>query len=735
MYVQSDTVPSSHYGLDTHVDSGVTNPDGAVAKIPHVLADLVWTLDRMLVGAVVDLFGWSFQLDLLNGDDGALRPVGQAITALYADTVGQNFLTAAVVIAGIWALFHAMVRRDYATATGRLGLSLILIVAALFVVRAPEQTIGGVSQWSNDFSTAVLSGLAGDGEEAGPDTVADSLHHQFIHQPWLVLNFGGLEVCTDLGGNRVEPDTTESKLCRPTDTPNAAGRGGYGQRFLKYRPGSDERDNEYRALAEGRLDVGSNTIPGIDIGPIDVTPGIGPRSTPGQFEPGYVVDDRDKAAVAIQQRGAGSERFVMALLIFAGTLGAVLLIGLLSLAVILAQVIALLIAAFAPVALVAGAIPGRGHAIFFEWAKGLVGALIAKAVLSLVLVVVLTVGDAVSGAVSDLGFMMAFGLTAAFYWVAFASRKRVFGALQTISAVSGVSSIGLPGIGRRARVRVGASGGRFRGGVGDGREPGETNANTDQSVSGRDTSQDTSEEHGHHQGPPVVRTRGRGTAGTAGAAFRNHSGEPVPRPRSDSVEGSEHGGQPPPRTQPGTTPTTVRLHARARATTKGREPVEVHSNSDHLRSAVPGRSQASAPITAHSAGHPHGQPDVEHGRDSGADHRWQPDSASALPSVVSRSSASGALTPNPSAVPTSVRPTPAPRCAAPRGGSAYRARPRGRPTCRTPLTGRSSYQSETRADPVAACWGQWWLERAISFATSRPKRPWLASLQSGPPRI
>ena len=49
------------------------------------------------------------------------------------------------------------------------------------------------------------------------------------------------------------------------------------------------------------------------------------------------------------------------------------------LAIILAQVIALLIAAFAPVALVAGAIPGRGHALFFEWAKGLIGALIAKA--------------------------------------------------------------------------------------------------------------------------------------------------------------------------------------------------------------------------------------------------------------------------------------------------------------------------------------------------------------------
>ena len=44
--------PDNHFALDTHVDAGITNPDGAVAKIPHVLADLVWTLDRILVRAV-----------------------------------------------------------------------------------------------------------------------------------------------------------------------------------------------------------------------------------------------------------------------------------------------------------------------------------------------------------------------------------------------------------------------------------------------------------------------------------------------------------------------------------------------------------------------------------------------------------------------------------------------------------------------------------------------------------
>ena len=235
--------------------------------------------------------------------------------------------------------------------------------------------------------------------------------------------------------------------------PPAAGRGGYGARFLRWRPGSSERDAEYRALAEGRTDVGSQTIPGVDIGPIDITPGIGPRSTPSHLED-LVVDEHDAAAVEIQQRGAGSERFVMASLILAGSLGAILLIGLLALAIILAQVIALLIAAFAPVALIAGAIPGRGHALFFEWAKGLIGALVAKAVLSLVLVVVLTVGAAVSGAVDELGFAMAFGLTCAFYWVAFMARRRVFGTLQTIAAVSGVSTIAVPGMRRYGRVRI-----------------------------------------------------------------------------------------------------------------------------------------------------------------------------------------------------------------------------------------------------------------------------------------
>lgn len=496
----AERAPESHYSLDTHVDAGITNPDGAVARIPHVLADLVWTLDRMLVQAVLDLLQWSFQLDLLSGQSGALAPVGDAITSLYTDTVGRQFLTAAVVAAGIWAMFHALVRRDYATATGRLALSAVLIVAALFVVRAPEQTIGAVASWSNDFSLAALSGLSA-GERAGPEAVAESLHEQFVHQPWLVLNFGGLEVCTDQEANRVEPDDPRRVVCRPTGEPNTAGRGGYGARFLRWRPGSPERDAEYRALAEGRTDVGEQVIPGVDVGPIDLTPGIGPRDTPAHLED-LVVDEHDAAAVVIQQRGAGSERFVMSLLILAGTLGAVLLIGLLALAIILAQVVALLIAAFAPVALVAGAIPGRGHALFFEWAKGLIGALIAKAVLSLVLVVVLTVGAAVSGAVGELGFVMAFGLTSAFYWIAFMARRRVFGALQTVAAVSGVSTIAMPGMRRAGRVRV-SGGGRPRSGPAWRRRRRYDRKEKD----GPDDSTDDQQEDRRHTGPPQVKRR------------------------------------------------------------------------------------------------------------------------------------------------------------------------------------------------------------------------------------
>src|SRR5262249_56291526 len=132
-------------------------------------------------------------------------------------------------------------------------------------------------------------------------------------------------------------------------------------RFLRQAPGSDARDAEYEALKKGEL----------------------PPFAGSQFN-GYKVDKSDAPAVDIQQAGGAYQRLTVTVVIFAGALGAVCLLGFLSLAVILAQVVALVLLGFAPIALVIGIFPGPGHDVFRGWLSKLATALFIKALYSLV---------------------------------------------------------------------------------------------------------------------------------------------------------------------------------------------------------------------------------------------------------------------------------------------------------------------------------------------------------------
>ena len=165
--------------------------------------------------------------------------------------------------------------------------------------------------------------------------------------------------------------------------------------------GSDERDAEYEALKTGEAPEGDD-----------------------QFR-GYVVDKADAPAVDIQQAGGAYQRLTLAAVIFLGSLGMIFLLGFLSLAVVLAQIVALVLLAFAPVALVVGVFPGAGHDLFRTWLTRLATAVFIKALYSLVIAVVVTVSAALGSATASLGFLLAFGLQAVFFWALFLYRKQI----------------------------------------------------------------------------------------------------------------------------------------------------------------------------------------------------------------------------------------------------------------------------------------------------------------------
>lgn len=437
--------PLGNYALDEHfsaVSAGVfsgVDVSGVGPMIAYFFANELWQLTAWLANTLIDLFGFAFSLDLVNGSSatggaGALGPVSRAIHSIYADAFGGPWMVLAVSATGCWAMWRALVQRRYAETAGRLALSLIYIGIALFFVLEPAQTIGTASGWTNEMSGAFLS-IAKDGDpgsqEEAKQAGADQLFGLLVAEPWSVLEFGGVEHCVKAGGG----DEPESVAVQPL--PEGAARrleageeistGGktciqdlkkYGGHFLRFAPGSDERDEEFDALQDGD----SSKLPDAD---------------PGKANGSYELGAADEPAAAAMEEGGQYQRLLVAIVVFLCELGAFCLLGALSVGVILAQVLLLLLLAFSPVALVAAAIPGRGHDFFKGWLTKLAGFLLRKAAYSLILAVLLAVCAAIASATSELGWLMSFGLQSLFFWAVFVQRRSLSQSLVGIATGPG----------------------------------------------------------------------------------------------------------------------------------------------------------------------------------------------------------------------------------------------------------------------------------------------------------
>ena len=167
----------------------------------------------------------------------------------------------AILCAGLWGIWKALVQRRYAETAGAIGMSVAFAVAALFLVYRPVETVGTASAWSNQLSNAFLSiatvgpepvGGVGPRRPGRPETtkaeLSDRLFRAFVYDPWVVLNFGGARATasnardepTGARGRRAGRASAASTTARPTPRTGCA------------TPAfSDERKAEYEALNRG----------------------------------------------------------------------------------------------------------------------------------------------------------------------------------------------------------------------------------------------------------------------------------------------------------------------------------------------------------------------------------------------------------------------------------------------------------------------------------------------------
>lgn len=439
--------PLSNYQLDQYfpaISVGLTSGvdvSGVAPMIAYFLAQVIWLITVFLANAVITLFAFAFNLDLVNGNgtpgSGALTPVSSAIHNLYTGTFGAPWLIVAIVLAGCWAMWKALVQRRYTETAGALALSLVYCVLAIGIVTQPERTIAPASKLSNQLSSALLS-LTSQGsissEEQAKTGAGNQLFSLLVLNPWTVLEFGGIEHCVTTTSGKTRTVAVRPLSTNPNQDNHLAAqlengtgisaegktcindRNKYASHFLGYPYQSSRRNSEHQALEHG------------DDGDL-------PASDAGKHDDTYPLGKADEPAAEAMGKGGQYQRLLLAIIIFAGEIGAFLLLGALALGVILAQILLLLLLAFAPVVLIIAVFPGRGHDFFRAWLTKLAGFLARKVIYSLILAVLLAVCRAVDDATSNLGWLLSFALQAAFLWTVFLQRNRL--ASDLLAATTG----------------------------------------------------------------------------------------------------------------------------------------------------------------------------------------------------------------------------------------------------------------------------------------------------------
>lgn len=440
--------PVERYSLDQDfaaISVGLTSGVDASGVVPMIAffgAQMIWLVTCFVANGVILLFTLAFNLNLLTGNgspgSGALTPVSQAIHSMYTSTFGTPWLVAMVTLVGCWAMWKALVQRRYAETTGALAVSLLFFLVAIGIVTQPERTIGPVSKLSNQLSTALLS-LANEGgignETQAKTAASDQLFELLVLNPWTVLEFGGIEHCAKVSHGKADSVAVRPLSRNPTRDTQLAGeledasevpaegklcindRNKYATHFLAYRFGSKDRGYEHEALENGDDE---------DL----------PASDPAKTSGTYPLGPADEPAAEAVNKGGQYQRLLLAIVILPCELGAYLLLGGLALGVILAQILLLTLLAFSPVALLVGIFPGRGHDFFRNWLAKLAGYLARKVIYSLILAVVLAVCKALEDATSNLGWLLAFSLQAAFLWTIFLQRNKLTQDLLAASAGS-----------------------------------------------------------------------------------------------------------------------------------------------------------------------------------------------------------------------------------------------------------------------------------------------------------
>jgi hypothetical protein len=467
--------PTSNYGFDVHIDTGVDNITGNFASMLAQIANAIWTFCLFILNIVLTVLGWAFSLSPFS-DNQTLGAVDSGLERFY-HAFTEPWLVAAMVAIGAWALYRGVVRREVAASIGGTLLTLAMMLGALWVIFEPRETVGKVAQYSN---AAALSVLAAPQTGSISEPVAD--YGQATDEVWRTMTLPAFSILnfSNVDWALSKPD---SQLLATSNQYACA-----DSAYLAQLPANRIDELVYGSEHTGGvLGVGGSdhtTCENLgEIAPVPRTNAeIWLRNSPGSLARERLWDEHTDDApydsyFAIQGQGGASTRLPLTLLIGAGLLGGILLLGWLAIRLFVQTAVAFVLVLTAPVALFMPAFGQAGRRAFATWGAGLLGALISKLIYAALLSAVLFATTVISGLVhggGGIGAAMGLLVMAALWWAVFLKRESLL-AFISIRRHDGEgrlgSTLGLYAaqrMGRRALSPVSGAGKRAATGARDG---------------------------------------------------------------------------------------------------------------------------------------------------------------------------------------------------------------------------------------------------------------------------
>ncbi len=438
--------PTSNYGFDIHIDTGLDNIVGNFQTLLAHLAEAIWMALLFVLNLILTLLSWALALAPFS-DNHVMASLSGGLERFYR-AFTSPWLVAAMVGIGAWALYRSLVQRQIASSISGSLASVALMLLALWILHHPQPTVGTAAAFSNAAAQDVIAA-----PERGSLSDPSASYGSSIARAWDAMTLPGFAALnfSDLGWALSAPDprllaTANRTVCLDNAYLDQVGRF-RAQLILTAFLNGDPIDcsRVARSLPAPRTNA--------EIW-LRSSPGSPARNSLWESFSGQYPYSK---YLTIQGGGGAWTRLPLVILVGLGLLGGIALLAWLAIRIFVQTAVAFVLVLITPLALFLPAFGERGRAAFLHWGGTLLGALLSKLVYAALLSVALFGTTVISDAVpTGAGAFMGFLVMSAFWWALFLKRNDILSFISVGNGAGGWGAVGRLGslfaFGQVARV-------------------------------------------------------------------------------------------------------------------------------------------------------------------------------------------------------------------------------------------------------------------------------------------